>query len=113
MEGSMDVFETKDLQAGLPGAGVAYQEFLRVPAMSAGVYRIPAGHADPQSPHQEDEVYVVVSGRAVLLVEGQRREVGPGSVAFVAANAQHRFEEVTEELVTLVFFAPSESEFGE
>jgi mannose-6-phosphate isomerase-like protein (cupin superfamily) len=109
MEASMDVFETRDLQSELPDVGVVYQEFLRVPAMSAGVYRIPAGSDDPQSPHQEDEVYVVVSGRAVLLVQGERRPVGPGSVAFVGARVEHRFEDVTEDLVTLVFFAPAEA----
>ncbi len=103
-------FETDDLRARLPAAGVAYGEFLRVPAMSAGVYRIPAGQDDPQSPHQEDEVYVVVSGRAVLSVEGRREAVRSGSVAFVAARADHRFQDVTEDLVALVFFAPAETE---
>jgi mannose-6-phosphate isomerase-like protein (cupin superfamily) len=103
-------FETDELRARLAAAGVAYEEFLRVPAMSAGVYRIPAGEDDPQTPHQEDEVYVVVSGQAVLAVEGRREAVRPGSVAFVAAQADHRFEDVTEDLVALVFFAPAETE---
>jgi hypothetical protein len=34
-----------------------YLEFLRVPAMSAGLYVLPAGAADPQHPHSEDELY--------------------------------------------------------
>jgi hypothetical protein len=40
-----------------------YLEFLRVPAMSAGVYVLPAGGTDLQSPHQEDEMYYVVRER--------------------------------------------------
>jgi len=38
-------------------AGKLYQEFLRVPALSVGVYVLAAGATDPQKPHQEDEVY--------------------------------------------------------
>src|SRR5690348_8152053 len=33
-----------------------YLEFLRVPAMSAGIYALPKGGEDLQSPHQEDEI---------------------------------------------------------
>ena len=108
----MEAFESADLVAGSSGDRVAYEEFLRVPALSMGIYRIPAGAEDPQSPHAQDEVYVVASGRAVLTVQGERRTVGPGAIVFVAANAEHRFEEVTEDLATLVFFAPAETEAG-
>ena len=42
-------------------------EFLRVPALSVGIYALRAGAEDPQAPHTEDEVYYVVSGRATLV----------------------------------------------
>ena len=32
-----------------------------------------------------------------------------GSVIFVAAGVEHRFYDIAEELVVLVFFAPAES----
>jgi mannose-6-phosphate isomerase-like protein (cupin superfamily) len=86
-----------------------YQEFLRVPAMSAGLYVLPAGAADPQRPHHEDEMYYVIRGRARMKVGADDQPVGAGSVIFVEANAQHRFYDITEELVVLVFFAPAES----
>ncbi len=44
-------------------SGKPYQEFLRVPAMSAGLYVLPPGGTDLQSPHHEDEIYYVVRGR--------------------------------------------------
>jgi mannose-6-phosphate isomerase-like protein (cupin superfamily) len=91
-------------------AGKLYQEFLRVPAMSAGLYVLPAGGADPQRPHHEDELYYVVRGRARFKAEREDREVGAGSVIFVAAEVDHRFYDVKEELAVLVFFAPAESE---
>src|SRR5208337_4642400 len=36
-------------------SGKLYREFLRVPAMSAGLYVLPAGGTDLQRPHHEDE----------------------------------------------------------
>ena len=36
--------------------GERYHEFLRVPALSAGVYVLPVGGSHPQTPHAEDEV---------------------------------------------------------
>ncbi len=105
----MELFDVDELRAGMRPGTVEYLEFLRVDAMSAGLYRLPAGSRDPQSPHQEDEVYVVTEGRGVLMIDGERRPIGPGSVAFVAAHAEHRFEDIAEDLVAVVFFAPPES----
>jgi len=90
-------------------AGTSYLEFLRVPAMSAGVYTLPAGSVDPQRPHSEDEMYYVVRGRARMRVGAEDRIVNAGSVIFVAAEVEHRFYDLEEELVVLVFFAPAES----
>ncbi len=86
-----------------------YLEFLRVPAMSAGYYVLPAGAADPQRPHHEDEMYYVVRGRARFKAGNDDGEVSAGSVLFVAAEVDHHFYDVTEELAVLVFFAPAES----
>ena len=90
-------------------AGKRYFEFLRVRAMSAGVYVLPAGGTDPQSPHKEDEMYYVVSGQARMTIDGMEHPVTSGSVIFVAANQKHRFHDIEEELTVLVFFAPAES----
>jgi len=92
----------------LAQSGQRYNEFLRKPALSMGLYQLPAGGVDPQSPHTEDEVYYVVSGHAQIKVGDEDRSVGPGSIVFVAANAEHRFHSITEDLSVLVFFAPAE-----
>jgi mannose-6-phosphate isomerase-like protein (cupin superfamily) len=73
-----------------------------------GVYRLPAGGVDPQSPHTEDEVYYVVNGKAQIRVGDEDRSVGPGSIVFVAAHVPHRFQTIAEDLTILVFFAPAE-----
>jgi mannose-6-phosphate isomerase-like protein (cupin superfamily) len=90
-------------------SGNPYREFLREPAMSAGLYVLPAGGTDLQKPHHEAEIYYVVRGRARFKVDREDREVFAGSVIYVAAEADHRFYDVTEELALLVVFAPAES----
>lgn len=104
----MDAFEIADLLAARARAERAYLEFLRVPALSAGLYVLPAGGVDPQKPHTEDELYYVVSGRGQILVAGESRPVGPGSIIYVKANDEHRFHDIAEDLSILVFFAPAE-----
>jgi quercetin dioxygenase-like cupin family protein len=90
-------------------SGKSYREFLRVPAMSAGLYVLAAGATDPQRPHHEDEMYYVLRGRARFRAGDEDREVSAGSVLFVAAEVEHRFYDIAEELAALVFFAPAES----
>ncbi len=90
-------------------SGKSYREFLRVPAMSAGLYVLPAGGNDRQKPHREDEIYYVVRGRARFKAGSEDREITAGNVIFVAAEVGHRFYDITEELAILVFFAPAET----
>jgi mannose-6-phosphate isomerase-like protein (cupin superfamily) len=91
-------------------SGKRYLEFLRIPAMSAGVYVLPAGGADPQSPHEQDEIYYIFRGRARMRAGSEDQAVSQGSIIFVAAGVEHRFYDISEELAVLVFFAPAESE---
>ena len=89
--------------------GKLYGEFLRLPAMSAGLYVLAAGATDLQEPHHEDEMYYVVRGKARFIAGDEDQEISAGSVLFVAAEIEHRFHDITEELAMLVFFAPAES----
>ena len=73
-----------------------------------GLYVLPAGGTDSQSPHTEDEVYYVVNGKAMIRVRAEDRDVGAGSIVYVAKNVEHRFHSIEEELKVLVFFAPAE-----
>lgn len=93
----------------LTASGKLYREFLRVPAMSAGLYVLPAGSTDPQRPHHEDEMYYVLRGKARFKAGNEDQEISAGSVLFVAAELDHHFYDITEELAVLVFFAPAES----
>jgi mannose-6-phosphate isomerase-like protein (cupin superfamily) len=74
--------------------------------LSLGTYSIPAGGLDDQTPHTEDEIYVVQAGRATLVTPSGTAAVGPGSVVFVPAGETHRFTDITEDLALVVVFAP-------
>jgi mannose-6-phosphate isomerase-like protein (cupin superfamily) len=89
-------------------SGATYEEHLRRPDLSIGTYSLRAGAVDTQTPHAEDEIYVVTSGRARFTGGGQTIEVGAGSVFFVPAEEEHRFHDITEDLAVLVFFGPAE-----
>jgi quercetin dioxygenase-like cupin family protein len=102
-------FNTQELEAERATSRKLYREFLRVPAMSAGLYVLPAGATDPQRPHHEDEMYYVLRGKARFKAADEDQEVSAGSVLFVAAEVEHRFYDIAEELAVLVFFAPAES----
>ena len=103
-------FNIADAETQRKQSGKRYSELVRVPAMSAGVYVLPAGCTDPQSPHKEDEMYYVVRGQARIRAGSEDHTVSEGSIIFVAAGVEHRFYEIAEELTVLVFFAPAETE---
>lgn len=80
-------------------------EFLKVPSLRTGLYVLPAGSVDTQSPHTEDEVYYIVRGRGRFTADGNDLGVEAGAVLFVAAHVEHRFHSIEEDLEILVFFA--------
>ncbi len=104
----MEAFELGEIEAEHAERGKLYFEFLRVPSLSMGLYLLPVDGTDPQSPHAEDEVYYIVSGKATITVGDEERPVTAGSMVYVAANVPHHFHSILEELRVLVFFAPAE-----
>ena len=86
-------------------AGEPWLEFIRVADLRAGLYVLAPGAWDHQTPHEEDEIYYVVAGRATFEAGLDRREAVPGSLIYVSAHQDHRFTDIVEELRVLVFFA--------
>lgn len=91
--------------APVPG----FAEVFRRGTLSVELYR-PRGH-DPQTPHAQDELYVVVNGSGTYCCVGEARGFGPGDVLFAPAGAEHRFETFTDDLeVWVVFYGPDGGE---
>ncbi len=105
----MKAFRLDRLEAERAANDGAYLQFLRERNMSAGLYALARGAVDPQRPHGQDEVYLVVSGRASLTVGEETTQVARGSVVYVPAGVPHRFHHITEDLRVMVVFSPPES----
>ncbi|MER7171020.1 cupin domain-containing protein [Streptomyces mesophilus] len=104
----MKAFRLDELDAERAANDGAYLQFLRERNMSVGLYALDAGQSDPQQPHQQDEVYLVVSGRASLTVGMETTTVARGSVVHVPAGVPHKFHHISEDLRVLVVFSPPE-----
>ena len=105
----MQTFALSELIKASEATKRAWTEFLRLPALSMGLYRLQAGQSeDPQQPHTEDEVYYVVSGKARFRAGTEVQAVAPGTLLFVERAVEHRFFDIAEDLTVLVFFAPAE-----
>ena len=104
----MELHSIAALAMAQAASGEPYLEFLREPSLSIGLYVLPAGATDGQSPHTEDEAYVVLQGRSRFTAAEETLDVGPGDTIFVAAGVPHRFHDITAELRLVVLFAPPE-----
>jgi mannose-6-phosphate isomerase-like protein (cupin superfamily) len=98
-----------DLLARLPGppsaewpAGERYVEAFQHGTMSFGLYS-PRGH-DPQTPHEQDELYVIHAGTGEFVNGAERRRFAPGEVLFVAAGVEHRFLDFSPDFAAWVVF---------
>jgi mannose-6-phosphate isomerase-like protein (cupin superfamily) len=105
----MDLHHLAELLADQSAAGKPYLEFLRSTDLSVGLYVLPAGGVDKQQPHREDEIYVVLSGRARFTAGDDTRDVQPGDVIYVAKELPHRFHDIDADMQLIVVFAPPES----
>ena len=96
--------------AELPGpAGERFALLFRHASLSVELYA-PRG-SDPQAPHQQDEVYVVVQGSGMFRNGARRDSFAPGDLLFVPAGVVHRFEEFSDDLVVwVIFYGPDGGE---
>ena len=80
-----------------------YEIIHQSPGLELGVYVLVAPEPDRQQPHADDEVYVVLEGRGMLDIEGERYYLTEGDSVFVPAGAEHQFVGY-EQLSVLVIF---------
>jgi mannose-6-phosphate isomerase-like protein (cupin superfamily) len=97
------LFDVVGVQQRLAAGTGGYEIVHRSPGLEIGVYVLVAPEPDRQSPHDDDEIYVVLEGRGTLDVEGRSFTVGEGDALFVEAGADHRFTGY-ESLSLLVIF---------
>ena len=67
--------------------------------------QIGVDEVDHQRPHGEDEVYLVLKGKARATIGGEVFDVSPGTLLYVPARAPHRFHDIEDGLTVFVLFA--------
>ncbi|MEO6977177.1 MAG: cupin domain-containing protein [Mucilaginibacter sp.] len=89
--------------------GALFVKLMEHGSMSVEVYR--PVETDRQTPHLQDELYVIISGNGDFLNNGERSAFGPGDVLFVPAGIEHRFENFSADFTTwVIFYGPNGGE---
>ena len=97
------------LQKLAAGDGALFVKLIERGSMSVEIYR--PVETDRQTPHLQDELYVIISGEGDFLNNGERRTFGPGDVLFVPAGVEHRFENFSIDFATwVIFYGPARGE---
>ena len=93
----------------LADAGKLFVKVMEHGSMSAEIYR--PLKTDLQTPHLQDELYIVISGAGRFFNDGTITPFGPGDVLFAAAGKEHRFIDFTDDFTTwVVFYGPEGGE---
>lgn len=59
---------------------------------------------DYQTPHDKDEIYIIVGGTAQLNKNGETIDCEIGDAVYVAAGEPHHFENISDDFATWVIF---------
>src|SRR5262249_61326598 len=103
---AMGLFDVREVQQRLAAGTGGYEIVHRSTGLEIGVYVLVAPEPDRQTPHEDDEVYVVLEGRGTLEVEDERIPVEEGKAVFVPAGADHRFTGYEGLSVLVIFTRP-------
>jgi mannose-6-phosphate isomerase-like protein (cupin superfamily) len=82
--------------------GARFTRALAHGTMSVELYA-PIGF-DPQTPHDQDELYFIAQGFGEIVIANQRHGAKAGMVFFVPAGTEHRFENFSYDFATWVVF---------
>ena len=100
---------TDALQKLAGNDGAPFIKLIEHGSMSVEIYR--PVKTDRQTPHLQDELYVIISGKGEFFNNGEQFSFSPGDVLFVPAGIEHRFENFTEDFATwVIFYGPNGGE---
>ena len=95
-------FSLSQIHERLSASDKPFVEFFRKGDFSMEVYQ-PVG-VDLQTPHAQDEVYIIISGTGTFINGDQTVAFQPQDVLFVPAGVEHRFIDFTDDFKTWVIF---------
>lgn len=67
--------------------------------------------SDTQTPHKQDELYIIIKGHATFYCDGERMPCKKTDLLFVPAGMEHRFENFSDDFATwVIFYGPDGGE---
>ena len=85
-----------------------FHTFINKDSLAAGILFLKPGEEDTQEPHENDEVYFVISGNGYLKIKNKNYKVSKEKLFFVAKGVPHYFHSNTKDLKVLYFFGSSD-----
>ncbi len=93
----------------LKNVDTPFAELFKHGTLSIEIYQ-PVGQ-DMQTPHSQDEVYIVISGTGEFINGTQKTRFQPGDCLFVPAGVTHRFVNFSDDFATwVIFYGPEGGE---
>ena len=102
-------YNLKDNLEKIQKSNSYFHTFINKDNLAAGVLILKSGEEDTQEPHENDEVYFVLSGNGCLKIKNKNYTVSKDKLFFVAKGTSHFFHSNTEDLKVLYFFGGSDS----
>lgn len=105
----MNQFTTKNAAAALAKVPTEFVLLFQHGSLKIEWYQ--PDKTDKQTPHLQDEVYVIATGSGTFYNDGERTAFGASDVLFVKAGKEHRFENFTDDFATwVIFYGPDGGE---
>ncbi len=86
-----------------------FYTFINRDSLAAGILVLQAGEKDTQEPHDNDEVYYIISGDGFLKIKDKDYGISKDKLFFVAKGVDHFFHGNKTELKVLYFFGGLDS----
>jgi mannose-6-phosphate isomerase-like protein (cupin superfamily) len=80
-------------------------------SMTVGVAEIEPGRPESFHPHRhaQPEVYYILSGEGIAMIDGQEHPVRPGTALFIPGDAEHGVRNTGPEPLRLLYAFPVDS----
>jgi len=93
---------TEDARKRLSMSKNTYAKLFQHGSLLVEIYK--PNKVDLQEPHEQDELYMIISGSETFVRGSSKTSFGVGDLIFVRAGQAHHFEDFTDDFCTWVFF---------
>ena len=102
-------FNLKDTLDKIKKSDSYFHTFINRDSLAAGILMLKPGEEDTQEPHENDEIYFIISGNGFLKIKNNDYEISKDKLFFIGKDVPHYFHSNTKELKVLYFFGGSDS----